>query len=315
MKSKISVIIVTWNSEDEIVECLKSLVKFRSTKYDYEIIVVDNMSSDKTVQIIKDLKLADCRIFALNENTGFAKGNNYGLAKSTGDYTMLLNPDTILLEDVFVKMVDALSNEKNGLIGCKLLNADLTLQPSAFNFETPFNILMDNLRIASLMPKFIKDRYFPNYSLMSNSKKVDWVIGAAMLLRTSEFRQINGLSEDYFMYTEDMDLCKKVLNELNKFTYFEADVSMIHLGGRSEIKNVNYVKSDRLIKNKIKFLSKFYSISTTRRGVAVLRVSYMIKLVIAYGLRIIRPTLNNKNQLKSIKSTLLSTLKVKSESI
>ena len=281
MRAKVSVVIVTWNSQDEISACLESFDKFASKNYDYEIIVVDNKSSDSTVKVINKKRLAHCKVYALDENTGFSSGNNYGLKKCAGEYVLLLNPDTILTEDIIDAMVHKLAEPNTGIVGCKLLNDDLTLQQSAFNFETPLNLFIDNLRLPKVLPNFINEKAFPNYSRMEKSKQVDWLIGAVMLLRAKDLKKIGGLSEEYFMYTEDMDLCKKFDTELKMKTRYTADVSIIHLGGRSENKNYNYNKTERLLKNKEIFLRKFYGNKVALRGLLALRGSYLIKLYIS----------------------------------
>lgn len=278
MEKILTFIIVTWNNNNTIIECLDSIYRFCNN---FNVIVVDNKSSDNTVELINKKEYLNCKVLALNKNVGFAEGNNIGLENVNTPYICYLNPDTILLEDIVKPSIEILENKSEiGLVGCKLLNVDKTLQASTFNFTTEKQVYFEAFRIGKFLPNFISEKYFPNDSKSKKSKIVDWIIGAEMILSAEDARKINGFSTEYYMYVEDMDLCKKVERVLNKKTYYLASTSLIHIGGASEIKNVNYNKLEKIISNKIRFSEKFYGINNAKKVRKALYQVYLIRYFI-----------------------------------
>ena len=299
MKKKLTFIIVTWNNNNTIIECLDSIYKFCNN---FNIIVVDNKSSDNTVDLINKKKYLNCEVLELDKNVGFAEGNNIGLENVNTPYICYLNPDTILLEDIIESSIEILENKHEiGLVGCKLLNTDKTLQASTFNFITEKQVYFEAFKIGKFLPNFISEKYFPNDSKSKKSKIVDWVIGAEMILSTEDARKINGFSTEYYMYVEDMDLCKKIETILNKKTYYLADTSLIHIGGASEIKNVNYNKLEKIISNKIRFSKKFYGID---KATKVKRSLYQVYLIRYFIIKIFYWFKKRKYYLEKMKTGL-----------
>lgn len=256
MKKSITYIIVTWNNEKEIKECLETIGKY--SDFENEIIVVDNLSSDNTTTIIKN-NFPKVNLIINNENVGFAKANNIGLEKVKTPYICFINPDVILTEDIVTPSIKELENDKNiGLVSCRLNNRDRSWQPSTFSFANSNNLYNEILHIGAFMPQFICKKKYINYYHPIEQFFPDWVIGAEMIMRTSDARAIDGFSTEYYMYTEDMDLCKKVNSYLKKKILFIPDRSLIHLGGASESQNINYNKQRKLFENDLKFVKKFY---------------------------------------------------------
>ena len=255
IKDGITFVIVTWNNADVITKCLDSLYRFCE---DPKVIVVDNASSDSTVKKIESKGYKDCTVILSKKNLGFAKANNLALKKVKTDFVCFLNPDTILLEDIVKPSVEILEKDPRiGLVSCKLLNKDKTLQASTFNFLTAKEVFSAKYKLPKILPNFIKEKSFPNYSKSKKNKFVDWTIGAEMIMRTEDAKKIEGFSEEYYMYTEDMDFCRKLLN-LGKKVFYLADVSLIHIGGVSEATNTNYDKMRMIIRNELLFAKKFY---------------------------------------------------------
>lgn len=276
MKNKLTFIIVTWNNNNTIIECLDSI--YKNCK-EFEVVIVDNNSTDETINLIKEKRYKNCNLIVLEENVGFAKGNNIGLEQVKTEYICYLNPDTILLEDIIIPSIKVLDDNKNiGLVGCKLLNLDKTLQSSTFNFINAKQVFFEAFKIGKFMPNFIKEKYFPNDSKAKKDKFVDWVIGAEMILKTDDAKLIGGFSTEYYMYVEDMDLCKKIEKALNKKTYYLSNTELIHIGGVSESKNINYNKLEKLIKNKIIFANKFYGEREAKKVKKALYNVYAIRL-------------------------------------
>lgn len=276
--NRITFIIVTWNNEKCIIDCLNSIYKHCQ---DFEIIVVDNNSNDNTVPIIKKQKFANCRIIDLKQNLGFAEGNNFALNMVDTEYICYLNPDTILVEDIINPSIDILEKDKSiGLVGCKLINADGTLQSSTFNYIDHTEVFCEAFRIGKFFPNLLREKLFPYYSKSKYNKSVDWVIGAEMILKTEDAKKIDGFSTEYYMYAEDMDICKKINIKLNKKIFYLADTKLIHLGGISEASNRNYSKLELQIKNKIKFSRKFYGEKECKKVINNLINVYKMRLII-----------------------------------
>lgn len=256
MDRSITYIIVTWNNEKEIEQCLKTIEKFSNNEHC--IIVVDNASSDNTVTIVRNC-FEDVKLICNQDNVGFAKANNIGLELVKTPYVCFINPDVILTEDIVTPSVNELErNGKVGLIACRLNNSDGSWQPSTFSFANSRNLYNEILHIGAFMPQFICKRKYINYYRPTKKFYPDWVIGAEMIMRTIDARSIDGFSTEYYMYTEDMDLCKKVNAYLHKLILFLPSPSLIHLGGASESQNVNYNKQKKLFENDIRFVEKFY---------------------------------------------------------
>lgn len=276
-------IIVTWNNENEIEDCLSTVYRFSSKSSN--VIVVDNASKDRTVQIVKE-KFPDVELIESKENLGFAAANNLALENVSSQYVCYLNPDVILTEDILTPSIEILENQiEIGLVACRLKNRDGSNQPSCFNFANSWSLPCEILHIGALMPKSLKRKYFLNYYRANDDFNPDWVIGAEMVMRTKDARAIGGFSTEYFMYTEDMDLCKKISVNLKKKIYFISDVSLIHLGGASEAQNISYRKQRKLLENDLAFVKKFYGENESKKMKKKAMNAYLLRkflLTVAY---------------------------------
>lgn len=248
-------IIVTWNNQNEIRDCLDSIIKWSSEQS--RIIVLDNASSDDTVNIInKDYSQVD--FVEIGKNLGFAVANNLGLEKTTSEFVCFINPDVILTENIEIPSIQYLeSHNETGLVACRLKNLDMTLQPSCFEFASRKNLVNEILHKGRFAPQFICRRKYINYYKAKKTISVPWVIGAEMIMRTRDAKQIGGFSTEYYMYTEDMDLCRKISDILHKNIVYMPDYSLIHLGGASESQNFKYNKQKKLFENDLLFINKF----------------------------------------------------------
>ena len=273
----ITYIIVTWNNEKEIENCL-STISIYSPK-NSKVVVVDNDSKDRTVQIIK-AKFPDVNLIKSTKNLGFAAANNLALESVSTEYICYLNPDVILTEDVLTPSIAILENHSEvGLVACRLKNRDGSDQPSCFNFASSWSLPCEILHIGKIMPKKLKKKFFLNYYNASEDFEPDWVIGAQMVMRTKDAWLIGGFSTEYFMYTEDMDLCKKVSVILHKKIYFISNVSLIHLGGASESQNTNYNKQAKLFQNDKDFVTKFYGKEEAERTILNMKRAYNLRKI------------------------------------
>ena len=268
-------IIVTWNNEKEIEDCLSTVSRY--SPKNSKVIVVDNNSNDKTVQVIKE-KFPEIDLIESKENLGFAAANNLALENVSSEYICYLNPDVILTEDILTPSIEILVDQSEvELVACRLKNKDGSNQPSCFNFANSWSLPCEILHIGAVMPRSLRKKYFLNYYKTNDDFKPDWVIGAEMVMRTKDARAIGGFSTEYFMYTEDMDLCKKISVILKKQIYFISGVSLIHLGGASEAQNVNYNKQKKLFQNDMIFVRKFYGESEAKRAKQKVMKAYLLR--------------------------------------
>ena len=222
----LSIIILSYNTKDLILRCLKSIVsQYRNelARKELEIIVVDNNSDDDSVKSIKyyvsSIKYNSIKTIENRENVGFAKGCNIGARESEGKYILFLNSDTEVLDGGFLRMVNFLDeNEHVGILGGKLLNKDGSPQPSCGKFYNLFNLFLMLIG----MERFGILRTNPN-----KLQKVDWVSGGCMMVRKFFFERLKGFDEHFFMYIEDMELCFRA-KQLGLLTYFYPDIKVLH---------------------------------------------------------------------------------------
>ena len=224
----ISIIIVNWNTCDYLDRCLESLQQY-SRSSDFEIIVVDNASQDGSIAMLQE-RYPNVRIVESTKNLGFAAGNNLAIRESHAEWIFLLNPDTVLNQDVLNKLTSFfVSNPDAGAVSPKLINPDGTLQVSSWPFPTLFREFwrlfhLDLLYPISQYPRKIWEQQTP--------QAVGYVQGTAILLRREVFDQVGLFDEDYFMYTEEVDLCRRIKQAgWEIFWYPRAEV--IHFGGTS----------------------------------------------------------------------------------
>jgi len=229
---KLSIIIVSWNVREDLIRCIQS-IRENSPCEEFEVIVVDNASSDGTVAHIKQ-DFPDVTIIANKENRGFAAANNQGIKKARGQYLFFLNPDTIvhpLSLDVLMNFMDG--NSDAGACGPKLLNDDGTTQPSVRRFPTFRGALYRHtvFRFLGIFRSEYKKWLMKDFNY-DREMDVDEVTGAALMVRRSVIDRIGGMDESFFMYYEEVDLCYRI-KQSGWRTVFVPDAVVTHLGGRS----------------------------------------------------------------------------------
>ncbi|GBO52264.1 glycosyl transferase, family 2 [Pseudanabaena sp. lw0831] len=230
----VSIILVNFNGEDVLVDCLSSLERF-IPKDKCEIILVDNNSQDNSVNLIES-KFPRIKLIKLSQNLGFGAGNNVGAKEARGNFLFLLNTDTIVTSNFLPHLVELMvKNSDVGVIGTKLIFPDGHFQIS---FSPEIGI-MGEIK-AKKMHKNAKDKNGLN--LMEQDfrdiKNVDIVVGAAFFIRTDLFNLLGGFDERFFMYFEESDLCQRVRNKGYKILYTPYE-PIIHLRGHSVKKSSN----------------------------------------------------------------------------
>jgi len=229
---QLSIIYVNWNSLDYLRESIASVYE-HTHSFPFEIIVVDNASPERGVDSLKD-SFPGLVIVHSDKNLGFAGANNLGFRHSVGEHVLFLNPDTKLIApsiDLLLARLRVLPDA--GIVGCKLLNTDLSVQLSSIQtYPTILNQAMDAEYLRLRWPECPLWKIAPLFSENITLIKVDVIPGACMLLRRTLFEQVGLFSEDYFMYAEDLDLNYKVKAE-GFANYYVGETAIIHHGGKS----------------------------------------------------------------------------------
>lgn len=226
----LSIIIVNWNTRELLRRCLES-VQIQTTVR-HEVLVVDNASCDGSPEMVAS-DFPDVHLLSNDENRGFAAANNQALARATGHYCLLLNSDTVVLDHALDKMVAFLdSHLEAAAVGCKLLNADHTLQPSAHNFYSTLGSLIENRLVERFWKKRSSRTPFLSFWDHSRTRRVDWVTGACLMVRQQVIEAVGLLDEGFFMYGEEVDWQYR-MRRSGYEVYYLHESSIIHLGGAS----------------------------------------------------------------------------------
>ena len=203
---KLTVIIVSHNTKKLLEDCLNSI--YHNLPKEYEIIVVDNASTDNSSNLVKT-QFSQVKLIKNSTNTGYAHANNLGIKQARGEYLLLLNSDTLASNQSFSVLISWLDNHpKVGIASPKILNLDGTTQPNGGAIPTQSNIFtwMFFLNRLPLLPQIIPNYHAPA-SYFNKTHPIGWVSGAALCLRRQCLEQIGLLDEKIFMYAEDIDFC------------------------------------------------------------------------------------------------------------
>jgi GT2 family glycosyltransferase len=229
---QLSIIYVNWNSLDYLRESIASVYQ-HTRKTQFEIVVVDNASPEGDADSLSR-EFPGIVVIKSAKNLGFAGANNLGFARSTGRYILLLNPDTQLFEPSIDIMMDRARNLPGaGILGCKLLNSDRSVQLTSIQrFPTLVNQFLDAEALLNAWPKSRLWGIAPLFETGVDTLPVQVISGACMLMRREVFEEVGQYTEDYFMYAEDLDLNYKI-SERGFTNYYVGATSLIHHGGRS----------------------------------------------------------------------------------
>ncbi|MGA9639642.1 glycosyltransferase family 2 protein [Flavobacterium sp.] len=239
---QLSVIILNYNVRHFLELCVSS-VEAALVDFDSEIIVIDNNSSDDSCQMMKE-RFPEVQLIENKENSGFPKGNNIGVAKAKGKYICILNPDTVVAEDTFVKVLAFAERQKNlGIIGVKLIDgAGKFLPESKRGTPTPWVAFTKITALYKLFPNTtLFDRYYAGHLAKNQTGEVEILVGAFMVMEKQLYLDVGGFDEDCFMYSDDIDLSYMVLQK-RKSNYYFHETTVIHYKGESTVKDSTYMK-------------------------------------------------------------------------
>ncbi len=279
---KLSIIIVNWNVRPLLADCLRSILAHVDLA-ETEILVVDSASTDGSVEMIRN-DFPQVRLMAQSENVGFTRGNNLALQVVTGQFHLLLNPDTVIIGDAFQQMMNFLeTHPKVGIVGPRTLNTDGTYQSTRRRFPTVLTAFFESTWLQKLAPRRLLDHYYVNDAPESATVEVDWVQGSALMARSQVYETIGGLDEGYVMYSEELDWCHRAKDAGFGVAYL-GSARIIHHGGKSS-EQASARKHITFQQSKLRYFRKFHS----RLAAECLRIG----LLLGYAVQLIEESIKS----------------------
>lgn len=252
----LSIIIINYNLADEIDNCLNSVIKvMENGEFTYEVIIVDNNSPDKKLPSIEKKYTQDfIHFYYLEKNLGFGKGCNFGSSKVTGEFICFLNPDTLINENIFTRIFRTFKSDKSiGIIGPKQ-----QVREPFFDFSAGYSpkIIFEVFNLFGL-GVFVEGAIM--YFRVKNKNQplpVNWILGACIIIKADLFQLIGGFDKDYFMFFEEVDLCRRVINNGYKVLY-APNLKIHHIGSVSGKKDYTQY-TIRTYSSKYLYISKHF---------------------------------------------------------
>jgi GT2 family glycosyltransferase len=257
-KINLSIIIVNYNLAKEIENCLDSLLPKIKQLYliNYEIIIIDNNSPDKQLADVQNKYDNDnIKFYYLQENLGFGQACNFGYSKSSGKYLCFLNPDTLIKEDIFSPIINLFETDNTaGIIGPKQ-----QVRKPFFDFSAGFspNLIFEALNLFGI-GVFVEGFLMFCYTKIIRKEfiNVNWILGACLFIQADLFESLNGFDKDYFMFFEESDLCKRVIQSKYRVIYYPS-IGINHIGSVSGKKDY-YLYTIRTYSSKYIYISKHF---------------------------------------------------------
>lgn len=252
----ISVIVINFNGKKYIGEILDNCIRsiFNNSYRNFELLFIDNGSKDDSVEHIKKLFGGDkrLRIIELNKNYGTTGAKNFGVKLSKGELLYVLNTDIYLKKETLKKMSEVMKNNSDiGILSCKLVKPNGIVQSEGKSFYTNYSLL------GTLYPTLFDGLYFKNIKKRGNLNIVDWITGGALMIRKNIFDILGPYDENYFMYSEEVDIAYKA----KKIGYKVAcinDYETLHFHKLTS-KNFSKWQSDLVSRNQLLFLQKNFT--------------------------------------------------------
>jgi GT2 family glycosyltransferase len=287
----LSIIIVSWNVRSLLQTCLKS-VEVEQGALRLEIIVVDSGSDDGSPEMVRE-QFPQVHLIVREDNVGFPLGNNIGLAEANGRYLLLLNPDTEVVGEALSRMVGYLDgNPDVGVVGGQLLNPDNTVQSSRRRFPTVATAFFESTWFQPFAPKGILRRYYAEDIDDGETADVDWVKGACLMTRKTILDEVGPLDADYFMYSEELDWCKRIKMAGWRVVYFP-EAKIIHYEGKSSeqavtARHINFQRA------KLRYFHKYHGMMI----MILLRIFLLLNFVWQLALEAIKGLVGHKKELR-----------------
>jgi hypothetical protein len=230
----LSTVIVSWNVRDLLTACLASVyASLEGTGIEHEVLVVDNASTDASLEAVS-ARFPHAQLIANSENRGFAAANNQALRRARGQFVVLLNPDTLVIENALGTLLKFMDQTPAvGLCGPRLVYEDGSFQHSAFRFPSLAQALFDFFPVhARLQESWLNGRYPRSLYLVRQPFAIDHPLGACMMVRREAVAQVGGLDEQFFMYCEEVDWAMRI-KQAGWGIYCVPAAEVVHYGARS----------------------------------------------------------------------------------
>ena len=257
----LSIIVVSWNVRDLLRACLKSVTESlssgRGQALSSQLIVVDNASSNGSVEMVKEA-FPEIHVIANDRNLGFTKANNQGIALSDGRHVLLLNPDTEVVGDALGEMVAYMDDHPTaGALGPQLLYPDGQVQSSRRRFPDLRTAYVESTFLQSWFAQSgMLERYYVLDRFDGETQAVDWVVGACLLIRRETLEEVGPLDESFFMYSEELDWCYRAKMRGWEVVYLPTAQAIHHVGKSSE--QVLPVRHIQFQRSKVLFFKKHH---------------------------------------------------------
>ncbi len=256
--SLIDIVIVNWNAGDLLLNCVKSVLKSDLSEESFSVFVVDNNSSDSSVTPLENIS-GNVHIIRSKENLGFGKACNLAAKRGNSKYILFLNPDTMVERITLSATLDFL--EKNPhvtVLGCKHNDEIGKIRASCSRFPTFCHTINDIFGLSKILPGIFKPATLMTDWDHSESKFVDQVMGAFFLIRRIDFEKVDGFDEQFFIYYEDSDLARRIINNGGTI-FYNAKISIFHKGMGTTEK----IKARRLfysLRSQFKYHKKYFNV-------------------------------------------------------
>ncbi len=250
----LSILIVNWNVRDLLRECLRSIERGRGALA-VEVIVVDSASSDDSAAMVA-AEFPWVTLLPQADNVGFPRGNNIALARARGDALLLLNPDTVIRGEALPVLVAYLAAHPDvGAVGPQLLNPDGSVQSSRRRFPTLATGFLESTWLEGLAPGVLR-RYYALDLPDDAPADVDWLTGACILVPRAVYERVGGLDEGYYMYSEELDWCRRIRAAGWRVVYLPTAQVVHHVGKSSEqavtARHINFQRA------KLRYFRKYH---------------------------------------------------------
>ncbi len=284
----VSVIIVNWNTKDLLLECLRSL-EMQTGNFRKEVIVVDNGSTDGSPGSVR-ATFPDVKVIENNANLGFAKANNIGIAESCGRYVCLVNSDIKIIGSCIQRLINYMDENLDiGICGPKILNPDLSTQDSCRKFPSMWNNLSPSLGLDKIfrdVPFFSGEHMF--YFKHDTKLYVDYLAGCFLMVRRKALDEVGLLDERFFIYQEEVDLCKRFREQGWKVS-FNPEAAAIHNHGASSSKEpVRFALARE--KAVLQYWGKYYGLFGVFAIWSILFLNHALRIIPRLALYCVRET-------------------------
>jgi|ERR1035437_306715 GT2 family glycosyltransferase len=254
----IDIVIVNWNAGDLLLNCVKSVLKSDLSNNSYSLYILDNNSTDSSISHLENIS-NNVHIIRSNENLGFGKACNQGVRNGNSKYILFLNPDTLVEQMTITDSVNFLENNPDiTILGCKHYDENGKTRISCSRFPTFRHSLNDIFGLSKILPKLFKPATLMTDWDHMESKFVDQVMGAFFLIRRTDFEKVKGFDEQFFVYYEDSDLARRIINNGGS-VFYNSEISIFHKG-MGTTKEISGRRLFYSLRSQLKYHRKYFNV-------------------------------------------------------